>query len=176
LQREEFGHVPVRFFGVLLQFINLLFEFNYLFLYFIIALLDLREPNVELVNDLEPLPTVSDHLVDLSAEFPDPVLLHYDLLKHGTAAFLEIVIQLLPHLVEGVSEVADLLSADLVDVPEIVVVCLKRSYLELHHLLLSFNGIYLFLELLFDAPDFCLVTIDLPIAFKEEFIITFKPN
>ena len=88
MQREEFGHVPVSFFGILLQFINLLFEFNHLFLYFIIALFDLREPNVELVDHLEPLPTVSDHLVDLGTEFPDPVLLHYDLLKHGTAAFL----------------------------------------------------------------------------------------
>ena len=60
--------------------------------------------------------------------------------------------------------------------PEIVIVCLKRGYLELHHLLLGFNCIYLFLELLFDAPDFCLVTIDFPVAFKEEFVITFKPN
>lgn len=112
----------------------------------------------------------------MSAEFSDPVLLHDDLLKHSTAAFLEVIIQLLPHLVEGISEIADLFSADLVDMPEIVVVCLKRGYLELHHLLLGFNCIYLFLELLFDAPDFCLVTIDFPVAFKEEFVITFKPN
>jgi hypothetical protein len=112
----------------------------------------------------------------LSTEFPYPVLLHDDLLKHRSTAFLEIIIQILPHLVQGISEIADLLGANLVDMPEIVVVCLKRGYLELHHLLLGFYGIYLFLELLFDTPDFCFGTVYFPVAFKEELVVAFKPN